>query len=96
MKNSPKGEIPWDFYFDFYQADAIAGISTGTTIKYIDTQTNTYISISNILGFEPICTTSTPFGFAIFRTGSNTCICCIDANGNMQILKFDIRVFYFD
>ena len=25
MKNSPKGEIPWDLYFDFYQVDAIAG-----------------------------------------------------------------------
>ena len=25
MKNSPKGEIPWDLYFDFYQADAITG-----------------------------------------------------------------------
>ena len=96
MKNSPKGEIPWDFYFDFYQAGAIAGISTGTTIKYIDTQTNTYISISNILGFEPICTTSTPFGFVIFRTGSNTSICCINANGDRSTLKFDIRVFYFD
>ena len=56
MKNSPKGEIPWDLYFDFYQADAIARISGGTTIKYIDTQTYTDLNITNILGF--ICTES--------------------------------------
>ena len=96
MKNSPKGEIPWDLYFDFYQADAIAGISTGTIIKYIDTQANTYISISNILGFEPICTALTLFWFVIFRMGSNTSICCINANGDRSTSKFDIRVFYFD
>ena len=27
MKNSPKGEIPWDFYFDFYLTDAFTNWS---------------------------------------------------------------------
>ena len=97
MKNSPKGEIPWDLYFDFYQDDAITGISGGTTIKYIDTQTNTDINITNILGFiftEPFY--SGTRGLILGYNGSNKHIFVVNASGGITTTVANIRVFYFD
>ena len=77
--------------------DAIAKISGGTTIKYIDTQTNTVLNITNILGF--ICTdsfSSGTRGLILGYSGYNKLIYVLDASGGITSSVFNIRVFYFD
>ena len=96
MKNSPKGEIPWDLYFDFYQADAIAGISGGTTIKYIDTQTYADLNITNILGFIRIGNFEGAMRLALYYNNLKKYIMPLRNDGHITSDVVDIRVFYID
>ena len=96
MKNSPKGEIPWDLYFDFYQADAIARISGGTTIKYIDTQTYADLNITNILGFIRIGNFEGAMRLALYYNNLKKYIMAVGTDGYGSPDIVDIRVFYID
>ena len=96
MKNSPKGEIPWDLYFDFYQADAIAGISGGTTIKYIDTQTYADLNITNILGFIRIGNFKGTMRLALYYDNQKKFIIAAGNDGHVTSDVVNIRVFYID
>ena len=79
MKNSPKGEIPWDLYFDFYQADAIAGISGGTTIQYIDIAGGTTF-------------TQVPIGVAIISDNTFAVpLVCKNTSGKYTIRALDVN-----
>ena len=82
--------------------DAIAGMSSGTTIKYIDTQTNTTLNItSNILGAMITQSVgSSSIGFVYAKYGSSSTIFySITISTQSPTIdydsKYNIRVFYF-
>ena len=89
--------------FKFYWTDAIAGISGGTTIKYVDVNNGTNVkSYGNIVGSYVVScgTYDTLLGsIIVLRTSDNSAITAhIALNGSISTTvtsNIKHRVFYF-
>ena len=80
----------------FFETDAIAGISGGTEIKYIDTQTGVNVSgYGNILGAVPLWNYSNNIQLVLTSLNGSIKFMSADINGSAYASSYPIRVFYY-
>ena len=83
----------------FFETDAIAS-SGGTTINYIDTYTNTTITVSNIINILPLWNSSIRDYYysaipMIYERSLRIVVFYPGGEGYNQNVQYPIRVFYY-